>query len=214
MNKGTTLKASSNFPNRTQKKAVKSTSKGEIRLIGGQWRGRRLKVHDKDGLRPTTDRLKETLFNWLMTDVRGAKTLDCFAGAGSLGFEAASRGAETVMCFELNKQAAQQLKDNCQLLNASHQITVKQGDFFKNVKNIDTPFGLVFIDPPFHKNLVEPTIKSLLENTLLEPGTLVYIEQEQDAPFDLESSEWQSQFALLKNKDAGQVKAQLWEYLG
>ena len=212
--KGTTLKASSNFPNRTKKKPAKTTSKGEIRLIGGQWRGRRLKVHDKEGLRPTTDRLKETLFNWLMTDVRNAKVLDCFAGAGSLGFEAASRGAESVMCFEKNKQAAQQLKDNCQLLNASQQITVKQGDFFQQIKHLDGEFDLVFIDPPFHRDFVEPTIKLLLEGNKLRPGSLVYIEQEQGTGFDLAQSDWQNQFALTKNKDAGQVKAQLFEFIG
>lgn len=214
MIKGTTLKASSNFPNRTKKKVAKTTSKGEIRLIGGQWRGRRLKVHDKEGLRPTTDRLKETLFNWLMTDVRNANVLDAFAGAGSLGFEAASRGAVAVTCIEKNKQAAQQLKENCQVLNASAQITVKQGDFFQQVRQLNGPFNLVFVDPPFHKNLVEPALMSLLDNDLLAAGTMLYIEQEQGAGFNLANSELQHRFVLTKQKDAGQVNAQLFEFVG
>lgn len=213
-NKGATLKPSSNFPSRNKKKPSKSTTKGEIRLIGGQWRGRRLKVHDKEGLRPTTDRLKETLFNWLMTDVRNAQVLDCFSGAGSLGFEAASRGASQVIAIEKDKQAALQLKENCQALNANTQITVIQGDFFQKILNINEKFDLIFIDPPFHKNLIEPTINALIESEKLKVDTILYIEKENDAAFALENSELSSRFELVKHKVAGQVAAQLFRYLG
>lgn len=213
MNKGATLKPSSNFPTRTKKKSSKTHNKGEIRLIGGQWRGRRLRVHDKEGLRPTTDRLKETLFNWLMTDIRNSVVLDCFAGAGSLGFEAASRGAKQVTAIEKNKQAALQLKENCQSLNAGTQIIVHQGDFFQKAKSISGQFNIIFVDPPFHANLVQPAIDLLLASNKLAENSLLYIEQEKGANFDLSTSDKADNFDLIKQKDAGQVNAQLYRYI-
>ena len=99
---------------RARKQANSST--GSIRIIGGSHRGRKLPVLNAEGLRPTTDRTKETLFNWLMMDVQGANCLDCFAGAGSLGFEALSRGAKSVTFMELDKPAAKQLQANATLL--------------------------------------------------------------------------------------------------
>jgi 16S rRNA (guanine966-N2)-methyltransferase len=212
LNKGPVLKASSNFSNRANKKSSNKGSSGEIRLIGGQWKGRKLKVHDKEGLRPTTDRLKETLFNWLMMDVRGATVLDCFAGAGSLGFEAASRGADKVICIEKDKQAATQLKNNCHLLTANKQIIVKQGDFFKTLPLISDKLSLVFIDPPFNKNLIEPTLTALVDTKCLEEDALVYIEQETTAEFNLRHSDMNQMFTLIKEKSAGQVLAQLYRF--
>jgi len=89
---------------------------GSIRIIGGKWRGRKLSVLDKQGLRPTTDRVKETLYNWLMPVIQSSVCLDCFSGSGSLGFEAASRGAQNVTLLEKDKQVANQLKKNKQLI--------------------------------------------------------------------------------------------------
>lgn len=203
------MRPQSNFSKRPKTKKQSSSSAGEIRIIGGKFKGRKLKVHDKEGLRPTTDRLKETLFNWLMMDIRNAKVLDCFAGAGSLGFEAISRGAESLICIEKDRQAASQLKVNCGALNADTQISVLQGDFFAKAKQLSGPFDLVFIDPPFHKGLAAQTIKSLFDDGLVSEGSIVYLEQESSSDFSIAASEFADRFELLKEKKAGQVLAQL-----
>lgn len=207
------MKSSSKSQNRNKSSNKSSSQLGEIRIIGGQWRGRKLKVQDKEGLRPTTDRLKETVFNWLMMDVRQANVLDCFAGAGSLGFEAASRGANSVTCIEKNKTAANQLKDNAQLLKAGDQLRVIQADFFTAIKTFHTPFDLVFIDPPFHKGMIEICLSALLENDLVKSGTLIYLEQEVNGRYQVMDSDFSEQFNLKKEKIAGQVSAQLFELI-
>ena len=208
------MKSQSNF----SKKSRASNNKGkgitgEIRIIGGQWRGRKLKVHDKEGLRPTTDRLKETVFNWLMMDIRDANVLDCFAGAGSLSFEAASRGASQVTCIEKDKQAAKQLSQNVSTLNAQSQITVLQGDFFEQIKHLVNVYDLVFIDPPFYKGMIDKALLSLIDCGAITAGTIVYIEQESSNHFDLLTSELSSKFQLTKEKKAGQVLAQIYTYV-
>lgn len=207
------MRPQSNFSKKPKTKKQSSGSAGEIRLIGGKFKGRKLKVHDKEGLRPTTDRLKETLFNWLMMDVRNAKVLDCFAGAGSLGFEAISRGAESLVCIEKDKQAANQLKTNCAVLKADTQISVLQGDFFAKSAQLAGPFDLVFIDPPFHKGMAAKTISSLFDNGLIAAETIVYLEQEASSDFAIETSEFSQNFELIKEKKAGQVLAQLFRVL-
>jgi len=208
------LKPASNFSKRPKKKSVNSSQSGDIRIIGGRWRGRKLKVHSKEGLRPTTDRLKETLFNWLMMEIRDADVLDCFAGAGSLSFEAASRGARSVVCIEKDKLAASQLKVNCQTLNATDQVHVIQGDFFTACKSQTEVFDLVFVDPPFHKDFVPKVMKALIAQELVADQGLLYLEQESSARFDLAASEWGAKFELVKEKNAGQVSAQLFRYIG
>ena len=207
------MKSSSKSQNRNKSSNKSSSQLGEIRIIGGQWRGRKLKVQDKEGLRPTTDRLKETVFNWLMMDVRQANVLDCFAGAGSLGFEAASRGANSVTCIEKNKTAANQLKDNAQLLKAGDQLRVIQADFFIAIKTFNTPFDLVFIDPPFHKGMVQTCLQGLLDNNLIVSGSLIYLEQEVIDRYQLMDSDFSELFSLKKEKIAGQVSAQLFELI-
>lgn len=207
------MNPASNFSKRPQKKNGKSSQSGVIRIIGGQWRGRKLKVHDKEGLRPTTDRLKETLFNWLMTDIRGAKVLDCFAGAGSLCFEAASRGATHVTAIEKDKLAANQLKTNGQVLNANDCVHIIQGDFFSVQKKLPGQFDLIFIDPPFHKGLVPNVIQALIETNSIAAGALIYLEQEGANRFELLSSDWGDRFQLIKDKSAGQVSAQLFKWV-
>lgn len=203
------MRPQSNFSKRPKTKKQSSSSAGEIRIIGGKFKGRKLKVHDKDGLRPTTDRLKETLFNWLMLDIRNATVLDCFAGAGSLGFEAISRGASSLLCIEKDKQAANQLKANCGVLNADTQIQVLQGDFFAKAQQLTGPFDLVFVDPPFHKNMASKTVQSLFEQGLVKTDSIVYLEQEASSEFNIATSEFAERFELIKEKKAGQVLAQL-----
>lgn len=179
---------------------------GFIRIIAGNWRGRKLPVHDIEGLRPTTDRVKETVFNWLMNDVRGSITLDCFSGSGSLGFEALSRGAANVTMIEMDNLAANQLKQNLALLNVDNAKLVKQ-DCLKYLKQHGLgPFDLVFIDPPFRQGLAQSVCELLESQQLLSPTALIYLEVESELK-DLKVPEnWQ----LLKQKTAGQVYCRLY----
>lgn len=154
-------------------------SKGEVRIIAGIWRGRKLPVLNCQGLRPTTDRIKETLFNWLMPYIVNARCLDCFAGSGSLGFEALSRQAAFVQFFELDKAVAQQLQQNIQRL-ACQNAHVQQGNSLQQIgtSNPQAPFDVVFLDPPFHQGLLAPIIKALAQGNWLADRGLIYIESE------------------------------------
>lgn len=157
---------------------------GAIRIISGQWRGRKLPVLNAEGLRPTTDRTKETLFNWLMQNVHGLNGLDAFSGSGSLGFEALSRGAKSMAFLEMNAQAAKQLKSNIALLKASpEQAQVYQQDTLSYLnQQASQSFDLIFIDPPFGQGLVAPVLEKIVKNGWLAPGGWVYLEMEQPAP--------------------------------
>lgn len=184
-----------------------SSKAGSIRIISGQWRGKKLPVLDAEGLRPTTDRVKETLFNWLMHDVDGANCLDCFAGSGGLGFEALSRYAQKVCWLELNKQAATQIKQNLASLSTDKGEVINT-DSLKFLQQAATQsFDLVFVDPPFRKGLLEPCVSLLEKNGWLSPEALIYVELESEVQ-DLELPEtWR----LLKQKDAGQVSYRLYQ---
>ncbi|OCL19169.1 16S rRNA (guanine(966)-N(2))-methyltransferase RsmD [Gilliamella sp. wkB171] len=179
---------------------------GSIRIIGGKWRGRKLPVLNKQGLRPTTDRVKETLYNWLMPVIHSSECLDCFSGSGSLGFEAASRGAQSVTLLEKDKQTAQLLIKNTQLL-ASTAIDVYPTDTLQWLnRSAYKQFDIVFIDPPFHQALVAKTISQLEENGWLKPSAYIYIETEinynvmNDIPCN---------WYLHREKTAGQVHSYL-----
>mgnify|MGYP003384732477 CR=1 FL=1 len=188
-----------------KKQQNKKPTTGSIRIIAGKHRGRKLPVLDAEGLRPTTDRVKETVFNWLMPYLHNANCLDCFAGAGSLGFEALSRGAAQVHLIELNKAAAKQLLANKQLLKADN-IAVNNVDVLSFLKTqAQQSFDLVFIDPPFRQNLVTQTCE-LLENGWLAEQALIYVETEAEGNQTIPSN-WQ----LLKEKIAGQVAYRLYQ---
>ena len=179
---------------------------GSIRIIGGKWRGRKLSVLDKQGLRPTTDRVKETLYNWLMPIIQNSNCLDCFSGSGSLGFEAASRGAQSVTLLEKDKQVANQLKKNKQFI-ASNNIDIYATDTFHWLnKPAQKQFDVVFIDPPFHQSLIEKTITLLENNLWLNSSAYIYIECE--TTHDL-TSYIPSNWYLHREKTAGQVHSYL-----
>ncbi|GAA6171281.1 16S rRNA (guanine(966)-N(2))-methyltransferase RsmD [Colwellia sp. KU-HH00111] len=188
-----------------KKQQNKKPATGSIRIIAGKHRGRKLPVLSAEGLRPTTDRVKETVFNWLMPYLYDANCLDCFAGAGSLGFEALSRGAAHINLIELNKAAAKQLLANKALLKADN-IAVNNVDVlrFLNTQK-QQHFDLVFIDPPFRQNLVSQTCE-LLENGWLAKQALIYVETETDGDQPIPNN-WQ----LLKEKVAGQVAYRLYQ---
>lgn len=172
------------------KKQKNPTQTGQIRIISGQFRGRKLPVIDTEGLRPSTDRTKETLFNWLQGHIRGARCLDAFCGSGSLGFEALSRGAEHVYAWEKNKAAHAQLRANSKLLKTEDQFTATCGDFLAaNLSQLmlTSSVDIVFIDPPFQQQLLEKAIKHIQQASITTSDTLWYIEHEVDANIALEA---------------------------
>ncbi len=186
--------------------AKNKSASNHIRIISGQWRGRKLPVPDIEGLRPTTDRIRETVFNWLMTDVRNARVLDCFAGSGSLGFEALSRHADFTQFFELSPQAAEQLTSNLETLKCDN-AAVSQGNALILLDQAPRqPFDLVFIDPPFRKGLVEPVIQKLVKQPWLADDALIYVETESELTRITAPRGWRP----LKEKSAGQVTSRLY----
>ena len=191
--------------NHTKNLPTKNVPTGNIRIIAGKHRGRKLPVLMAEGLRPTTDRVKETVFNWLMPYIQDAKCLDCFAGSGSLGFEAMSRGAQQITLLELNKSAVKQLEANKSLLKAEN-ITIKQTNTLKYLQQTTDVFDLVFLDPPFRKQLVEQCA-ILLNNGWLAEDALIYVEMEANDNSQKLPQDW----LLLKEKVAGQVNYQLYQ---
>ncbi|VEI58783.1 ribosomal RNA small subunit methyltransferase D [Pasteurella multocida] len=186
------------------KKPQNHTSlKGEVRIISGLWRGRKLPVLSSEGLRPTGDRVKETLFNWLMPHIVGSTCLDCFAGSGSLGFEALSRQAKQVTFLELDKNVAIQLSKNLATLkcNTEQAKVINQNSLqFLNQPQNAPHFDIVFIDPPFHFGLAQQTINLLAQHQWLAPNALVYVETEKNQPITTPEN-----WIVLKEKNTGQV---------
>lgn len=179
------------------------SSKGGVRIVGGEYRSRRLRVASRPGLRPTPDRVRETLFNWLGQNLAGLACLDLFAGSGALGFEAASRGARRVVMIERDRAAVELLRQNCAALGAIN-VEIRSGDAFDYVKRTDARFDVVFLDPPFRQNAVPALLAELPR--LLNPQALVYAEGEKPAE---PVPPWRE----LKRARAGQVSFQLlrWE---
>lgn len=179
---------------------------GELRLIAGQWRGRKLPILTTEGLRPTTDRVRETLFNWLQFDIQGAQVADLFAGSGSLGFEAASRGAQQVTLIEMDKAAARQLNQNVSRLSAPQINVIQQSalDWLNAESTQPTKLDIVFIDPPFNKSLVSPTLEALKRGGWLHSDSLIYVESEHNLPPEVFND-----FDILREKHHGQVSFRL-----
>ena len=186
------------------KPAAGKSDIGMVRIIAGQYRSRRLPVVSVDGLRPTGDRVRETLFNWLQNDVSGARCLDAYAGTGALGFEAASRFAKSVTLVELNRTAAQALIQSQELLGAESVEVVNQS-FDDYAASGPEPFDIVFIDPPFvgtHYGAVLQSVQSIVA-----PGGLVYVE----SPKTLRDADAiiPAHWHLRRDKQFGDVRARL-----
>ena len=180
-------------------KRVKSNS---IRIIAGRWRGRKLEVIDAEGLRPTTDRVRETLFNWLMHELPGARCLDLFAGTGALGFESLSRGAEFVQFVELEPRACKAIAHSLrqfEVLESQAQVATNRAESFL-LKTPEKPFDVVFLDPPFAQNLLPKLIDLLVQSAWLSDRALIYIEQPSTADSVGVPAEWE----LHRNGRAGQ----------
>ena len=165
--------------------SVPRKSPAQVRIIGGRWKRSLLPVLDAEGLRPTPDRVRETLFNWLGQDLAGLTCLDLFAGSGALGFEAASRGADTVTLVEANPRVTRQLRDNQYRLDAT-QVKIVQGDAFTVAAQLPAAsFDVVFLDPPFAEDWLGPALEHAAR--LSRPGGAVYVETDRaligpDAP--------------------------------
>ena len=179
---------------------MKKEKKGEIRIIGGKWKGKKIYFDLNDDLRPTPDRAKETLFNWLGQDLKKMYCLDLFSGTGALGFEAFSRGAEKVTFVEKNKEYLQKIK----------KVYLEMGekadcDFFcaeclewiQN-NNSETKYDLIFIDPPFNKNLIHDLLTAILEKELLSKNGQIYFEFEKKLDLEIPES-----LNLKKKKSLG-----------
>lgn len=147
---------------------------GRLRIIGGDFRGRPVPVPDSPGLRPTGDRIRETLFNWLQADLEGARCLDLFAGTGSLALEAASRGAARVVAVESDPALAGNLRRTAADWGAS-SVEVTAGDALLFLAGPPEPFDIVFLDPPFGSGLLDKAVTRLVDGWLA-PGAMVYVE--------------------------------------
>lgn len=180
--------------------------KSKLRIIAGEWRSRQLVFEDTPGLRPTPARVRETVFNWLQKDVMSSHCLDLFAGSGALGFEAASRGARSVLMVENNAQACRLINENKNTLSAQ-KINIVQSDVFKFLAGDATAFDLVFLDPPFAKGMVQQTCQWLEDKGWLVPQAKIYIEVESQLVLDEMPVNWQ----CLKSKKAGEVGYYLFE---
>ncbi len=150
---------------------------GRVRIIAGRWRGRRLPVPDLPGLRPTPDRVRETLFNWLAPWVEGAACLDLFAGTGALGLEAASRGARRVVMVDESDRVAAGLRERVTELGA-RGVEVHRAEGLAWLRRANERFDVVFLDPPFRHGLIPPACALLEERELLVAGGYAYLEAE------------------------------------
>ncbi len=180
----------------------------ELRIIGGRWRSRRLSFLDLPGLRPTPDRVRETLYNWLQFELPGRHVLDLFAGSGALGFEALSRGAASLTLIERDARQAGCLREIASKLGAEHCL-IASADSQRWLRDAVAPeagYGLILLDPPFHQDLPNKILSQLAEKGWLTPGVWVYVETEQ-APETLRLPEG---FTLHRQTQAGLVHALLY----
>lgn len=193
---------------KSRRKAGSATATAsQVRIIGGQWRGRKLPVSTLPGLRPTPDRVRETLFNWLTGWVAGSHCLDCFSGSGALALEALSRGAEQALMVESNPQAADQLRDNLRVLNADHARLITADSLQLLTQAADQRFDLVFLDPPFHQQMIDRSAPLLEDNHWLADDAMIYIEAEPEWSPDVLPENWQ----LYRQKQAGKVTYRLFQ---
>ena len=184
---------------------------GTCRIIGGKWRGRKIRFDPAEGLRPTTDRIRETVFNWLQPYIYQSSCLDVFAGSGVLGFEALSRGAQHAVFIEQNRKTFDRLNDNIRGLaidNASvyHQDALHWLQSAEAVKT-EGKFDLVFLDPPFNSNLLVKSCKLLDSSGCLAEDAIIYVEHNIATDIELPGN-----WLALKEKKAGQVAYRLFKY--
>lgn len=177
-----------------------------IRIIGGLYRGKKLHFPEVEGLRPTPDRVRETLFNWLMNHIKDARCLDAFAGSGALGFEAFSRGASKVVFIEQSPQAHANLQKILTQFNSTNLKLIK-ADARLYLEQCTEQFDIIFLDPPFSQDYIPQCLNSIAQNKLVHQGGYVYLES--STTIEIDTKEWHQ----LKLKQAGQVIYSLFEKL-
>ncbi len=179
-----------------------------VRITGGQWRSRRLEVAALPGLRPTGDRSRETLFNWLGHNLEGLVALDLFAGSGVLGFEALSRGAASCQFIEQQRGAVTQILAAAQQLDlSSSRLMVKQADARQWLQSPQGPFDLAFVDPPFDQADWSELLSALAPS--LSPGARIYVESPHPSSWN-----WPSGYSLLKQSRVGEAALHLLGWAG
>jgi len=187
------MKKSSNGRALKNHRKSKNAAAGDVRIIGGQFKRRIVSFIDADGLRPTPDRLRETLFNWLLADIHDAYVLDSCAGSGVLGFEALSRGAAHTTFIEINPAQSNMLRQSAEQLRleaSSYQIITGTAEQVLNQEQLtDRPFDIVFIDPPYAQDLWQPILTSLIINASINTETLIYLEADKDLSVQLKQLE-------------------------
>jgi 16S rRNA (guanine966-N2)-methyltransferase len=190
---------------RNQGNARPESPPGRLRIVAGKWRSRLLDIADAPGLRPTSERIRETLFNWLAPHINGARCLDLFAGTGALGLEALSRGASSTVFVEKARKAAAALEHNVAALGADG-ADVRHADAFDFLRQCESQsFDIVFLDPPFVADALDELCRLLNQEGVLADGCLVYLEQDRSRPAVHLPDSWQ----LLKSKTAGNVRYSL-----
>ena len=182
---------------------MKKPNSSQVRIIGGKWKRRSVSFLAINDLRPTPDRVRETLFNWLQFDIQGTRCLDMFAGSGALGIEALSRGAAECIFFEKNPAQGKQLQQN--LINFAQQPQVFVGDSLQLIKQQQQAFDIIFLDPPYRLNLWHSACELLITHQLIHQDSLIYIEADKDWTALALPDDWQ----FFKSTKAGSVYSYL-----
>lgn len=180
-------------------------AQSQLRIIGGSWRSRKITFPAIEGIRPTPDRVRETLFNWLAADIRGACCADLFAGSGALGLEALSRGARQCVFIDSAPAAIRSLSQQAEELGATERALFHAETSERYLLVAEETFDIVFIDPPYHQGLVAPTVSALDQRGLLAEQAWVYIETAVDEALPPLPDQWE----LHRDKQAGDVAYRL-----
>ena len=196
----------SSCPDRRKHASPASSGPGRLRITGGSWRSRRLAIAPVEGLRPTPDRAREMLCNWLTGHFEGARCLDAFAGTGALGFEALSRGAAHTTFLDASSLACQTLQTNLQTLGCTQAEVIRTDALTWTGRYEGAPFDLIFLDPPFGQGLIASVCEQLQHSRCLARNTTVYIETEPDLSTDCVPEHW----TLWKEKAVGKVVCRLY----
>ena len=192
---------------KTSGAANKKHRPGRLRIVAGKWRSRLLDIADLPGLRPTSERIRETLFNWLAPSIEGARCLDLFAGTGALGFESLSRGATLVVFVDTSRRATNVIEKSTKILEAEGAV-IHCGDATDFVReSAPASFDIIFLDPPFADDRLEALCRLIDERGILAAGGKVYLEQDRAKPEARLPETWR----ILKNKTAGNVRYMLVE---
>lgn len=177
-----------------------TSGKNCLRIIGGQWRGRKLSFAKVDAIRPTPDRVRETLFNWLAPTIINADCLDLFAGSGALGYEALSRGAASVTMCDSNNKITSTLKEHASLLKTRNAV-ILQTDALSFLQKNDRKFDLIFLDPPFNSVLLSQCFALIIQKECLTEDAMIYVESDSKDELPDIPDNW----ILHRNKKAGEV---------